>query len=38
MIESELHVFTRLHGRNSYTSKDFENQQKVFNELINFGK
>jgi len=38
LIESELHVFTRLHGRNSYTSKDIENQQKVFNELLNFSK
>lgn len=38
MIESELHVFTRLHGRNSFTSKDIENQQKVFNELLNISK
>jgi carboxylesterase len=38
MIESELHVFTRLRGRNSITTKDIENQQSVFNKLINASK
>lgn len=38
MIDSDLHVFTRLKGRNSYTAKDQENQQLVFNEIINSNK
>ena len=38
MIESELHVFTRLKGRNTFSTKDKENQQIVFNEIINSNK
>ncbi len=38
MIESELHVFTRLKGRNTFSKKDEENQQNVFNEIINSNK
>ncbi len=34
MIESELHVFTRLKGRNSYTINDVQQQNDVFNEII----
>lgn len=33
MIESSLHVFTRLHGRNSYSQNDIELQQKTFNDI-----
>lgn len=35
MIDSELHVFTRLKGRNTYLDKDLKNQETVFNELLN---
>ncbi len=34
IIDSELHVFTRLKGRNVITSKDKELQNKVFNEIL----
>ena len=34
IIDSELHVFTRLKGRNVITSKDIELQNKVFNEIL----
>jgi len=33
MIESSLHVFTRLRGRLDVTSSDQQNQQKTFNEI-----
>ncbi len=33
VLESNLHVFTRLKGRNTLTTKDTELQQKVFNEI-----
>lgn len=33
MIESNLHVFTRLHGRNTYLQSDIDLQQQTFNEM-----
>lgn len=33
MIESNLHVFTRLHGRNTYLQSDLDLQQQTFNEM-----
>ena len=38
IIDSELHVFTRLKGRNTISKKDKENQQIVFNEILNSNK
>jgi carboxylesterase len=34
IIDSELHVFTRLKGRNVITANDLEIQNKVFNEIL----
>ena len=34
IINSELHVFTRLKGRNVITPEDIELQNKVFNEIL----
>jgi carboxylesterase len=34
VINSELHVFTRLKGRNVITANDLEIQNKVFNEIL----
>jgi carboxylesterase len=34
IINSELHVFTRLQGRNIITANDLELQNKVFNEIL----
>jgi carboxylesterase len=34
IINSELHVFTRLQGRNVITANDLEIQNKVFNEIL----
>ena len=33
MVNSILHVFTRLRGRNEITSEDILNQQSVFNQI-----
>jgi carboxylesterase len=38
IIDSDLHVFTRLKGRNTFSAKDKENQQIVFNEIVNSNK
>jgi carboxylesterase len=38
IIDSDLHVFTRLKGRNTFSTKDKENQQIVFNEIVNYNK
>ena len=38
IIDSDLHVFTRLKGRNTFSTKDKENQQIVFNEILNSNK
>lgn len=38
MVESDLHVFTRLKGRNTYTTKDLENQQNIFTEILKSSK
>ena len=38
IIDSDLHVFTRLKGRNTFSTKDKENQQIVFNEIVNSNK
>lgn len=35
MIDSELHVFTRLSLRENITSKDIDNQTNAFNDFIN---
>ncbi|MBL7811461.1 MAG: esterase [Bacteroidetes bacterium] len=35
MVESNLHVFTRLRGRNSFTSEDSATQVRVFQEIYN---
>lgn len=35
MIESDLHVFTRLGLRETFSSQDLENQQRTFEDLIN---
>lgn len=35
MINSNLHVFTRLKGRNSYFSEDIQIQQNTFNDIKN---
>ncbi len=34
IINSELHVFTRLQGRDTITANDIELQNKVFNEIL----
>lgn len=34
IVDSELHVFTRLKGRNSITPNDIQQQNDVFNEII----
>jgi carboxylesterase len=34
IINSELHVFTRLKGRNVITSEDLELQNNIFNEIL----
>lgn len=34
-IPSNLHVFTRLKGRNSFSSTDLERQQSIFNQFYN---
>jgi len=33
MIDSDIHVFTRLNGRNSVSAKDIKNQQDVFADM-----
>jgi carboxylesterase len=38
MVESDLHVLTRLKGRNTYTTKDLENQQNIFTEILKSSK
>lgn len=35
MVDSKLHVFTRLRGRDSYTPKDIQLQQKAFKDMEN---
>ncbi len=35
MINSDLHVFTRLKGRLDVLSEDYQNQQNTFNEIKN---
>ena len=35
MIESDLHVFTRLGLRETFSSQDLENQQRTFEDIIN---
>jgi len=35
IIPSNLHVFTRLNGRNNYTTEDYNLQQNTFNQLLN---
>ncbi|MBA3664584.1 MAG: esterase [Bacteroidetes bacterium] len=35
MIDSDLHVFTRLKGRNTISDKDKSTQQQVFEEIYN---
>jgi carboxylesterase len=34
MIDSEIHVFTRLRGRNSVTKNDSVNQKNAFNDMV----
>ena len=34
MIDSDIHVVTRLKGRNVISDKDIENQKIVFNHII----
>jgi carboxylesterase len=34
MIDSELHVFTRLDLRTSVSQKDRDNQRRVFDEIL----
>jgi carboxylesterase len=34
IVNSNLHVFTRLQGRNNYTSNDKQNQYNVFTEIL----
>ena len=33
MVNSQLHVFTRLRGRNEFSNDDVKNQQFVFNQI-----
>jgi carboxylesterase len=33
MYDSEIHVFTRLQGRNRQSEKDKQNQQKAFEDF-----
>jgi carboxylesterase len=33
MVNSDIHVFTRLRGRNSSTTKDIQNQQDAFTDM-----
>lgn len=33
MVNSQLHVFTRLRGRNEFSNDDIKNQQFVFNQI-----
>jgi len=33
MIDSDIHVFTRLNGREGVSSKDIQNQQKCFSDI-----
>lgn len=35
MMNSDLHVFTRLHGRNTITQEQIELQQRTFEEVYN---
>jgi carboxylesterase len=35
IVPSDLHVFTRLKGRNSYSSADLERQLNLFNKITN---
>jgi len=35
IIPSKLHVFTRLIGRNNYSTEDYNIQQKTFNQFLN---
>lgn len=35
MVDSKLHVFTRLAARASYTESDVQTQQKTFSEMLN---
>ena len=34
IVKSDLHVFTRLLGRNNYTPTDKQNQYDVFTEIL----
>lgn len=34
MVNSDIHVFTRLRGRDVVTTKDTENQTKAFNDMV----
>ena len=34
MIDSEIHVFTRLRGRSAVAVKDVENQTNAFNDMV----
>jgi carboxylesterase len=33
MVASELHVFTRLHGRKAFSNSDIQLQQKAFEDM-----
>lgn len=35
LIDSDLHVYTRLALRDDYSSRDLQNQQETFDDIIN---